>query len=152
MIRRARPDDGAAIGRIAEKAYEVYVARLGRPPAPMIADFERHIGEDWVILFERAKTIVGYAILILDEHRALLDNIAVDPDDQGSGIGRALIEEVERQAASCGHGNLELYTNVVMTANIAWYQKLGFVETERVEECGFHRIYMSKAIGSDTDG
>ena len=98
-----------------------------------------------------AEEVAGYAILILDEHRALLDNIAVDPDEQGSGIGRALIEEVERQTAIHGHRSLDLYTNVVMTANIAWYRKLGFVETRRAEEHGFRRVYMSKAISSIPD-
>ena len=152
MIRLARPEDRATIGRIAERAYQPYVKMLGRPPAPMIADFEHHIAEDWVILFERAGQIVGYAVVIVDERRALLDNIAVDPDEQGSGIGRALIEEIERQAASRGHRCLELYTNLAMTANIAWYQKLGFVETRRAEERGFRRVYMSKPIGSDANG
>lgn len=112
----------------------------------MVADFRRHIDRDWVSVFEKDGIVAGYAILIIGERQALLDNIAVAPAQQSKGIGRALIDAVERKAASQGHRQLELYTNVVMTANIAWYQRLGFVEIRRAEEYGFHRIYMSKSI------
>lgn len=44
----------------------------------------------------------------------------------------------------------DLYTNVVMTENIRWYEKLGFVETKRVREQGFSRVYMQKVLGSDS--
>lgn len=147
MIRSARDEDVAAIEQIARDAYHVYEERLGRPPAPMIADFKRHLARDWVIVFEgNDASVSGYAVLRVDERRALLDNIAVDPGHQRSGIGQALITAVERQAMAHGHKQLELYTNVVMTENIGWYEKLGFVETRRIVEDGFHRIYMKREI------
>ncbi|MGI9418537.1 MAG: GNAT family N-acetyltransferase [Geminicoccaceae bacterium] len=151
MIRLAKPEEAAAIQDVAERAYQIYVEDLGRPPAPMIADFAKHIDRDWVIVFELNRVVAGYAILMGDGQRALLDNIAVDPAFQGRGIGRALIDEVERHAAALGHADLTLYTNVVMTANIAWYEKLGFAETGQAEEHGFHRVYMSKTIASRDD-
>ena len=146
MIRPARPEDAGAIGEIARKAYYVYVERIGRPPAPMVADFERHIAQDWVIVAERDGELLGYAVLIADEKRALLDNIAVDPATQRSGVGRSLIERVEQAVAARGHSSIELYTNVVMTENVRWYEKLDFVETKRIVEHGFHRIYMKKDL------
>jgi hypothetical protein len=39
QIRRARPEDAARIGAIARAAYVKYVPRIGREPAPMVADF-----------------------------------------------------------------------------------------------------------------
>lgn len=113
----------------------------------MIADFKRHIDEDWVIVFEWGGVIAGYAILLSDERRPLLDNIAVAPGHQHSGIGHTLIERVEQQADVLGHRSLELYTNVIMTENIRWYEKIGFIEDRRVVEDGFHRVYMKKALG-----
>ena len=115
----------------------------------MLADFEHHIEQDRVIVEEHQGRVRGYAILIADERRALLDNIAVDPQAQRSGIGRALINRIEQQVAAFGHDRLELYTNVVMTDSFRRYQKLGFVETRRLIEDGLHRIYMEKAIGRD---
>ncbi len=149
MIRQARSDDLMAIRRIVGEAYRSYVALLGKAPAPMVADFAAHIDQDWVIVFEREGVIQGYAILRTNEQRALLDNIAVDPACQRSGIGVALIEHVEQHAGSLGFDALELYTNVVMEDNVRWYEKLGFVETGRVDEAGFRRIYMRNYI-SDT--
>ncbi len=146
LIREALSSDAEAIRRIAEGAYAIYVERLGRPPAPMVADFERHIEQDWVIIDYRDGRISGYAILATDERRALLDNIAVDPTLRRSGIGRALIDRVEQRANELGYDSLELYTNIVMTENVTWYKKLGFIETRRVVENGFHRVYMKKTI------
>ena len=36
-----------------------------------------------------------------------------------------------------------------MTSNIRWYEKLGFVETRRLEEKGFSRVYMRKDLGRE---
>ena len=37
---------------------------------------------------------------------------------------------------------LRLYTNALMTENLSMYAHIGFVETHRVFEKGFHRVYM----------
>lgn len=152
MIRSARPEDAKAIRQIAERAYGSFIAMIGKAPAPMIADFPTHIDRDQVFVFEREAGVAGYAILLNRDQRTLLDNIAVDPDLQRSGVGLALMEHVERHVATLGYETLDLYTNAVMTANIAWYEKLGFVETRRTEEHGFHRVYMSKTISGGPVG
>lgn len=150
MIRRALPTDAPVIRCIAESAYQPFVAQLGKKPAPMVADFERHIDEDWVVVFDRDGSLLGYAILLVDDRRVLLDNIAVDANVQQQGIGAALMDHIERHVIAMGRRCYDLYTNVVMTENIRWYRKLGFVETERVTEKGFSRVYMQKVLGSDS--
>lgn len=35
-----------------------------------------------------------------------------------------------------------------MSDNVRWYEKLGFVETKRIDEAGFRRIYMKKMLGT----
>ncbi len=115
----------------------------------MVADFAAHLDQDWVIVSEQDSVVRGYAILLTNAQRALLDNIAVDPACQRSGIGVALIQHVEQRIIDLGYEALDLYTNIVMEDNVHWYEKLGFVETRRVEEAGFRRIYMRKVI-SDT--
>ncbi len=42
-IRPAGPDDLDAVRRIARAAYAPYVPRIGREPAPMVADFTASI-------------------------------------------------------------------------------------------------------------
>ncbi len=41
---------------------------------------------------------------------------------------------------------LTLYTNVLMTENVHYYGKLGFVETARRTIDGFDRMYMRKDL------
>ena len=146
MIRRAQPDDVRILEQIAERAYRPYVAVLGKKPAPMVADFKKHIDDDWVIVFERS-AVLGYAILLIEETSILLDNIAVDVDAQKEGIGKALMNHVERHVLDLDRSHLDLYTNVLMTENIRWYRRLGFAETKRIEEKGFKRVYMRKSLG-----
>ena len=76
----------------------------------------------------------------------LLDNIAVLPDCQGKGFGRALIEFAEAEARRRGFGEIHLYTHALMTENIALYRRIGFVETHRVSEKGYDRVYMTKRL------
>ena len=52
MIRSAGLGDAAAIRRVAKRAYQIYVQDLGRPPAPMVADFEHHTEHDRVIVWD----------------------------------------------------------------------------------------------------
>jgi hypothetical protein len=53
---------------------------------------------------------------------------------------------VEQMARSRAVRRLRLYTNVLMTRNIALYRLLGFAEVERKTENGFERVYMEKTL------
>jgi ribosomal protein S18 acetylase RimI-like enzyme len=76
----------------------------------------------------------------------LLDNVAVDPASQGKGYGQLLLEFAEQEARRQGFGVIQLYTNVLMTENIALYSHLGYVKAHRAEEKGYSRIYMEKRL------
>jgi ribosomal protein S18 acetylase RimI-like enzyme len=77
----------------------------------------------------------------------LLDNVAVAPAAQGSGLGRKMLEFAEAEAVEAGYRSIRLYTNEAMTENIELYTRMGYSETHRVEEKGFRRVYMSKPVG-----
>ena len=90
--------------------------------------------------------IKGILVLIPEDRAMLLDNIAVDPDAQGRGYGRSLLEFAEQSALAAGCESIRLYTNEAMTENIALYSRIGYVETHRAEENGLRRVYMSKRL------
>jgi len=75
-----------------------------------------------------------------------IDNIAVDPALQGRGLGRQLIDHAVRDATRLRLPALRLYTNVAMTENLLMYAKMGFVETHRALEGGFHRVYTRRNL------
>jgi ribosomal protein S18 acetylase RimI-like enzyme len=146
VIRPALDGDAAVVRDVVHAAYSRYVARIGKPPGPMLDDYAQRVANSQAWVLEESGRIVG--ILVLEETPAgfLLDNIAVLPECQGKGHGRALIEFAEAEAVRRGHREIHLYTHVMMTENIVLYCRIGFVETRRVSEKGYDRVYMTKQL------
>jgi GNAT superfamily N-acetyltransferase len=150
MIRPAVPDDTAAVREIVDAAYRPYIARIGKPPGPMLDDYAKRIADGQVWVLDEAGRIVGILVLEPLADGLLLDNIAVAPDRHGKGHGRALLEFAEAEAVRRGWHDIRLYTHALMTENIALYQRIGYVETARVSEKGFDRVYMRKRLDAST--
>ena len=64
-VRKALAQDVARVREIAVAAYMPYLARIGRPPAPVTADYARAVarGEVWVAV--RADVIIGLLVLVI---------------------------------------------------------------------------------------
>jgi ribosomal protein S18 acetylase RimI-like enzyme len=147
VIRRAGPADRATVEAIVTAAYSVYISRIGKPPGPMLDDYRARIADGAVSVYEAADgAIVGIVVLLPEPDHLLLDNVAVRPECQGRGIGRALIAFAETEAQRLGFREVRLYTHATMTENIALYRRLGFVETGRGHEAGYDRVFMRKAV------
>jgi ribosomal protein S18 acetylase RimI-like enzyme len=144
--RLAVSDDLPAIGKLIRAAYSRYADRMDRLPAPVLHDYRSEVGagQTWVI----GDPIAGVIVLIPEDQDSLLiENVAVVPSAQGAGLGRALMEFAQQQASMHGLHRLRLYTNEVMTENIAFYSKLGYYEVGRSTHEGYRRVFMEKAIG-----
>jgi ribosomal protein S18 acetylase RimI-like enzyme len=145
-IRQATEDDLPAVVDLVERAYEPWIERIGRRPAPMDGDYAALIGAGEVHLLDDGGRTVGLVIVRdLGDH-LVVDNVAVDPDHQGRGHGRALLAFAERRAAELGLTELRLYTNALMTENIALYRRLGWRDYDRHSERGFMRVYFRKRL------
>src|SRR5207245_5917183 len=92
LIRRATADDAARIGAIARAAYAKYVSRIGREPAPMVADFAGHIAADHVVVVEAAGVLDGYMVAWAEIDAYFVHNLSVDPAPQGRGVGGNLVQ------------------------------------------------------------
>lgn len=147
MIRPAQVGEDGAIRAVVEAAYGHYVARIGKAPGPMLDDYARRIADGQAWVMEDAGRVVGLLVLEEQADAFLLDNIAVLPESQGSGHGRALMAFAEAEARRRGWREIRLYTHALMTENQALYRRLGYVETGRATEKGFDRVYMAKALG-----
>ena len=142
ILRDATPADREAIERLVEAAYGGYVELIGRRPAPMDADYAALIAAGRVTVAERD----GVLVLEPMPGHLLVENVAVDPAAQGTGLGRRLMAHAEAEARALGLPELRLYTNELMTANVAWYPRLGYRETERRAESGFSRVFFAKRL------
>ena len=127
-------------------AYSHYIERIGKPPGPLLDDYEQIVREHGAYVIEDGGEIVGALVLIKKEDGLLLDNVAVLPSRQGEGIGRRLIEHAESEARRLEYVDLDLYTHQRMTENIAMYTRLGYEEIERRVERGYPRVYMRKHL------
>jgi N-acetylglutamate synthase-like GNAT family acetyltransferase len=145
-IRQANEADLPVIDEIITAAYSKYLARMDRPPAPMLRDYALAVeqGAVWVA----GTPIAGLISLSPAGDSLLVENLAVHPAAQGAGLGRALMDFAEQQARKLRLPRLALYTNEVMTENQAIYAHLGYQETARRSEDGYQRVFMQKELPS----
>jgi ribosomal protein S18 acetylase RimI-like enzyme len=146
MIRPARPDDADWARALVRRAYALYVPRMGKEPAPMLADYGALIAAGEVHALEDAGSPAALIVIYPKDDALFIENIAVDPGAQGRGHGRTLLAFAEREARRLGLEFLRLYTNARMTENLAYYPSLGFRETERREEDGYSRVFFEKRV------
>lgn len=146
--RRATTRDVVAIGRLVERAYGGYESRLGIRPGPMDDDYERRVGEDevWVVA-PGAGRLAGLLVLVPRSDHLLLDNIAVDPQRQGEGIGRMLLDLAEQRATAHGLDTIRLYTHRLMVENQHLYERDGYVRTHGGRVDSFGRVHYAKHLG-----
>jgi ribosomal protein S18 acetylase RimI-like enzyme len=149
IVRRARPDDWPAVAALHalswQSAYRgIYPdAFLDRDVVEDRRAFWRERlpamdGEsDAVFVAERDDKPIGFVCIRRESDPAgpVLDNLHVDPECKGGGIGRRLI----RAAASwltdrSPDASLQLYVWAANHAARGFYDRLGAVEVERFEE------------------
>lgn len=150
-IHRARPEDSPFIRDIAAAAYAPYVKRIGRKPAPMVADFAALIDAAEVWIAVDFAEILGYIVMRPRADGLHIENVAVSPPRHGEGVGKALLDFAEAEAARVGILRMDLYTNAQMRENLALYPRLGWVETARRTENGFERVYFEKPVRQAAD-
>jgi len=145
-VRLAAPGEAAALCAIAREAYQRYVPRIGREPAPMSADYAAAVrdGQAWVAVGRGQ--VIGFVVLIAQPDHLLLENLAVRPSWQGRGVGSRLLALAEDVAGRLRLAEVRLYTNEAMTENLAYYPRRGYAETHRAEQDGFRRVFFSKRL------
>src|SRR5438309_2620696 len=148
-IRAATGADVPAIADVVDQAYRHYIARIGKPPGPMLDDYAARVLEGVVWVLEEGSVIAGIIVLLPATDYLLLDNIAVSPARQGSGLGRRLLAFAEAEALRRGYREIRLYTHQTMIENQRLYAAIGYRETGRGTEAGYDRVFMRKRLGED---
>ena len=63
-IRAATAADVPAIAEIVDQAYRHYIARMGKPPGPMLDDYAAHVSEGAVWVLEEGTAVVAIIVLL----------------------------------------------------------------------------------------
>lgn len=146
VIRAGVADDLDAVRRIARAAFAPFEAEIGRPPAPMVADYAALLADGRLLVVVGPSGVVGFAERRPEDDALHLETVAVAPAAQGCGHGRALINAVEAEAAALGCAAVTLETNIAMRANRALYPRLGYQETGRALVSGYRRVQFRKSL------
>jgi len=144
-VRSARPADRAAVEEIVHAAYEPWVRTIGVRPAPLDADYGALISGGLVFVCG-ADELTGVIVLVPEADVLLIENVAVRPDRQGEGIGRALLAFAEAEARGGGRPAVRLYTHSGMASNVALYERLGYVVTHRQPLDTGYLVHMRKQV------
>ena len=145
-IRPAVPEDAPAITALVERAYEHYIPRIGLRPVPMDADHAAAIADHDVFVAHDDQEITGVLVLVTNPDHVLVENVAVDPNRQHQGIGRALLDHAEAFATDHAFAEIRLYTHVLMTENRAIYAAIGYTETGEQQIGERRRVFMTKRL------
>jgi len=153
-VRPAVPADEPAVVGCVNAAYQMYVEVMGKRPAPMLGDYGSLIARGVVSVATQTRTdrVIGLIVMWPKQDHLYVDNIAVHPSVQGSGVGAGLLAHADSEAARCERDEIRLYTNVAMRGNIDYYPRRGFVETHRAVDEGYERVYFSRKLGLPPGG
>jgi ribosomal protein S18 acetylase RimI-like enzyme len=136
VVREARPEEYAALGRITVDAYR----EAGETAVDYFPELEDVAGRAALVpvlaaVEEGSGRLLGTATYVPGPgpfhegdfgDTASMRMLAVAPDAQGRGVGRALVVECVDRARRGGRSGLSLYTRPFMTAAHRLYESLGF--------------------------
>jgi GNAT superfamily N-acetyltransferase len=107
-----------------------FVSQDGYLPAETVA---RKIEAGEVIVAERESAPVGYArVEYLWSKLPYLALIRVVPDSRREGVGRALLQFLEKELHTAGHRVLLSSSQADEAEPQAWHRHMGFVESGRL--------------------
>ncbi|SHG38963.1 N-acetylglutamate synthase, GNAT family [Kaistia soli DSM 19436] len=146
VLRQAAASDRDALVAMQRAAYEPNRTIIGGTPTPLSWDYDAVLDEWEVWLAEDEAGLCGALILEARPDELYIQSVAVAPAAKGRGVGNRLLAYDERRALQTSRDRLTLTANALMTFNIDWYGRKGFVVYE-IEMIGQRRrVHMAKAL------
>jgi len=127
-IRRAKESDAEAITRVVNAAFlaERFFIERDRTDAATVRKLMR---DGQFLLAEDGPNLVGCVHLELHGNRGYFGMLSIEPSRQRTGIGRLLIDAVEKYFRDSGCRFCDLKIVDVRTELHDIYQKLGYSDT-----------------------
>ena len=101
------------------------------------------VGNNTVLVVCREEgTLVGIATMVtykvISGHKGMIEDVVVDTDQRGKGIGRKLMERLVEEARKMALDEILLFSGHHRTAAINLYKSLGFV----LKDSGLYRLLL----------
>ena len=125
-IRPFTPADESAVIGLWERAG---LTRSWNDPAKDIAR-KMQVQAEWFLVGEREGEVMASAMVGYDGHRGWINYLAVDPEHQRGGFGRAMMAEAERLLREAGCPKINLQIRSDNREAMAFYERIGFGEDE----------------------
>jgi len=153
-IRRATPEDAAAIAACYRDAYRVGAERgfptrmteieadtvyewLDADAVTLVAEPDQADGKETASdgnESSRGKSVIGTVRLLEKRETPYIERLAVVESWQGNGLGRRLVERVESLAQSRGYATAQLTTYDTHPFLYEWYGRQGYEPIETHEK------------------
>lgn len=155
-IRKAITADAGHILAVQKNAFQRYVGPLTPAQIPPLNELLEAVQKDIVVksvlVANCGKTLAGSVRFTIKSGVCMIERLSVDPRSQGKGIGRALMETVEKMA--CGHAHkLQLETGLLEGHLIGFYVRLGYTAEAILHRHygGFDWIVLTKPSNAEPD-
>ena len=132
--------DWSELHRLLMASYAYMDGRID-PPSSLLAmtadDLAEKAASERLIVATVDGGLVGCLFCRPQAGWLYVGKMAVEPGQQRSGVGRTLIAEARRMAASAGLQGLELETRIELVENHQTFGRLGFVRVGEQSHAGY---------------
>jgi GNAT superfamily N-acetyltransferase len=152
-VRPICPGDAGEVLTLQRAAFVQEALIYGTPDMPPLTqtldEVEAELAANLGCVALAGGRMVGVVRARRDGDLLLIGRLAIAPDQQGRGIGTALLAAVERRGAESGAIEAELFTGSLSEANLRLYEREGYVETQRVPgDDGIEQVFLRKPLAS----
>lgn len=130
--RTAVATDAEALVRLINRAFEVELQFFNKPRIDL-TETRKHFAKGTFLLAESDGRLAGCNYVELRDKIGYFGLLSVDPDFQGRGLGRILIEQAEELCRNAGCTLMQIRVLNHRTELPPFYEKLGY-HTARIEE------------------
>ena len=145
-VRAARNADVPALQALVAGAFAPFTARTGQRAAPVDTDWETVVWALAGLVATRDDRIVGVLVLWPHPDHVLVETLAVAPEEQGRGVGSALLDRAELTAIEAGTNAVRLHADARMTEALAYCLRRGCAEVGRETVHGASRVLLEKRL------